>query len=108
MRAEIPSSSEYKRHQHGVEKKVPVLLGCEPRACNDSMCVMVFATLVALKVQAMIVRSSAVEPAVIPTFTESPLVIVSVCGVESENAPVDPEPTVNVLLPLAPLCESYS
>ena len=51
----------------------------------------------------MIVRRSAVEPAVIPTFTESPLVIVSVCGVESENAPVCPEPIENVLLPLAPL-----
>jgi len=47
-----------------------------------------------------IVRTSAVEPAVIPTFTESPLVIVSVCGVESENAPVCPEPIENVLLPL--------
>jgi len=53
-------------------------------------------------------KKHAVEPAVIPTFTESPLVIVSVCGVESENAPVCPEPIENVLLPLAPLCLSLT
>ena len=46
-------------------------------------CVMVFAVLVALNLQAIILRRSVVEPAVIPTFNESPLVIVSVCGVES-------------------------